>query len=104
MPNGADRDFVRFISCIRGFKAKFAAWRTKVRLDPSFIKELKEVMDIEDYNKLTQEIALIPDRSNPYDGVYIAEDDKGNASNAMHSAHITEEDVLEWLDIKWPDY
>jgi hypothetical protein len=105
MPNGVDRTFVRFISCIEGFKTKFNNWPTKVRLGPSFINELKEVMDLEDYRKLTNNIMLIPDESNPHDGLYVAEDDEGNAYDLMQSGHPSGGvDVLGWLDIKWPDY
>ena len=105
MPNGVDRRFVRFVSCIETFKLKFNAWPTKMRLDPSFINESKEVMDLEDQKKLTHKITLIPDESNPYDGLYIAEDDEGNAVDLMQSGHgFGDVDALRWLDIKWPDY
>jgi len=105
VPNGPDSNFVRFIGCIKGFKAKFDAWPTKMRLDPSLINELKEIMDLEDYNKLTHKIKLIPDESNPWDGLYMAGDDEGNVYDLMQSGHGSGEiDVLEWLDINWPDY
>lgn len=65
MPNGVDRNFVRYISCISGFRATFNHWPTRVRLDPSFIEELKEVMASEDYQKMSQKITIIPDNSNP---------------------------------------
>lgn len=105
MPNGVDRNFVRFISCIAGFKIKLNHWPTKMRLDPNFINELREVMDIEDYTKLNHKIKLIPDESNPWDGLYIAEDDEENTYDLMQSGYASQKiDVLEWLDIKWPDY
>lgn len=44
-------------------------------------------MDPEDYKKLTHKITLIPDKSNPYDGLYIAEYDEGNYLDLMHSGH-----------------
>ncbi len=105
MPNGADRNFVRFISCLGGFRVKFKKWPTKVRLDPSFITELNEEMTTEDYQKMTKKISIIPDNSNPWDGLYIAEDYEGNTYDLMRSGHPSEEvDVLKWLEIKWPDY
>jgi hypothetical protein len=105
MPNGADRNFVRYTSCIRGFRAKFNHWPTRVRLDPSFIEELKEVMTKEDYKKMNQKIKLIPDHSNPWDGLYIAEDDDGNTYDLMQCGHGPGEiNVIDWLGIKWPDY
>ena len=105
MPNGVDRNFVRFISCIEGFREKFNTWPTKVRLDPGFIKELNDVMDFEDYQKLIGKITLISDSSNPWDGLYVAEDDEGNLYDLMVSGHASGDiDVLKWLDINWPDY
>jgi len=105
MPNGADRNFVRFISCISGFKSIFNHWPSNIRIDPSFIQELEEVMEIQDYQKLCEKIALIPDNSNPWDGLYIAEDDEGNKYDLMKHGHKSgQSDVLEWLDIQWPEY
>ena len=105
MPNGVDSDFVRYIRCIKGFRVKFNHWPTKVRLDSSFIEELKEVMKHEDYLKMNQKISLITDDSNPWDGLYIAEDDEGNTYDLMQHEHEPSEiDALNWLGIEWPDY
>lgn len=105
MPNGYDRNFVRYISCLSGFRNKFKHWPTKVRLDPSFIKELKEVMTDEDYRKMSQKVTIIPDNSNPWDGLYIAEDDEGNSYDLMQHGHASGNmDVLGWFGIKWPQY
>ena len=105
MPNGADRNFVRYISCISGFRAKFNYWPTKVRVDQSFIEEIKEVMKDEDYLKMSQKVTLIRDDSNPWDGLYIAEDDEGNSYDLMQYGHKGSKiNALKWLDIEWPDY
>lgn len=105
MPNGVDRNFVRFIGCLSGFRAKFNKWPTKIRLDPSFITEFKEVMTTEDYQKMTKKISIIPDNSNPWDGLYIAEDDEGNTYDLIKYGHPSDDvDALGWLGIKWPDY
>ena len=105
MPNGVDRNFQRYISCIGGFRATFNHWPTKVRLDSGFIDELKEVMPHEDFQKMSKMITLIQDNSNPWDGLYIAEDDVGNTYDLMQHGHGPGDiDVLNWLGIKWPDY
>ncbi len=103
MPNGVDRDFVRYIGCIRGFKFTFNHWPTKVRLDPVAMRNLRERMEAEDYRKMTENVTLILDSSNPYDGVYIAEDDEGNSYDLIQRGHgPIEIDALNWLGIKWP--
>jgi hypothetical protein len=101
MPNGVDRNFVRYISCISGFKTKFNHWPTKVRLDQSFIEELKEIMTNEDYQRMAQKIIIVPDDSNPWDGLYISEDDLGNTYDLMKDGHGPSEmengDALKFL-------
>jgi len=105
VPNGSDRDFIRFISCIASFKAKFNSWPAKIRLNPWFIAELQKVMGIEDYQKLTNKITLIADPIYPADGTYIAEDDQGNALDLLVSGHLDNRvNVIDWLGIEWPDY
>lgn len=105
MPNGANRNFVRFIRCIETFRIQFNKWPSRVRLDPDFIKELQEVMSDEDYGKLKGKIEIVSDDSNPYDGLYIAEDDEGNVVDLIRSKFITGDvDAMEWLKISWPDY
>ena len=78
MPNGVDANFIRFISCIRGFREKFNHWPAKVRVDSIFVDELKTVMKQEEYIKLNNKIAIISDDSDPWDGLFVSEDDDGN--------------------------
>lgn len=105
MPNGVDRNFVRFISCISGFKSAFNNWPSNVRVDPSFIEELKEAMTLADFKIMTRKIKLVSDDSNPWDGLYIAEDVEGNRYDLMKNGHgSSQKDVLDWLGIQWPGY
>jgi len=105
MPNGADRDFHRFIRCIETFRIQHGKWPSRVRLDPSFIKELHVVMSDKDYAKMEAKIKIFPDDSNPYDGLYIAEDDEGNEVDLIRAKFITGDvSAIEWFGIKWPDY
>lgn len=105
MPNGADRNFVRFVRCIELFRTQFNKWPSRVRLDPSFIKELQEVISEEAYGRLREKIEIIPDNSNPYDGLYVAEDDEGNILDSIRPKYTTKGvNAMEWLGIEWPDY
>jgi len=105
MPNGMDRDFVRFMSCIASFKKRFGHWPTKVRIEPGFSEELMDVMGLRDYQKLIAKIQLIADPVHPYDGTYIAEDDQENAYDLLICGHLGDvSEAVKWLDIKWPDY
>ena len=105
MPNGEDRNFVRFIGCIGGFRDRFNKWPTKMKLDPDFIEELTEVLPPEDFQKLTRKMELIADDSNPWDGLYVAEDGEGHVYDLMKSGHGGKQnDVLRWLCVSWPNY
>lgn len=74
-------------------------------MDPSFIRELEEVMDAADYSNLNARINVIPDNSNPWDGLYVAKDGEGHRYDLVESGHHDEgADVLAWLGIKWPNY
>lgn len=62
-------------------------------------------MNKEDYKRLNDKITIIPDDSNPFDGLYIAENDEGDVVDLISSEFITEDvDVIGWLKISWPDY
>ena len=105
MPNGADRDFVRFIRCIETFRILHDRWPTSIRLDTAFIMELQKVLSDDDYKKLNTKITIIPDGNNPYDGLFIAEDDEGNTLDLLRSKFITGDvNAVQWLGISWPDY
>lgn len=116
MPNGADRNFVRFLRCIAGFKMLFGKWPTKILLDPDVINEIKKVMDAHDFAKIQENIELVQDDGSIGDYPYIAEDDDGNSYD-LHGAQPTEtanlkfgeevvsnNGVMQWLDIEYPDY
>lgn len=110
MPNGESRNFIRFLRSIAVFRGKFRKWPSKIRLDDSFIREIQEVMDKTDYDILQEKIKIIPDSSNPWDGIYAPEDDEGNKLDLMNvkqnedDEFISKEVVLNWIGIKFPDY
>ena len=66
-------------------KKPSSEWPTKIRLDNSFIRELQAVLSYDDYKRLNDKITLIPDDSNPFDGMYVAKDDEGNVVDLIRS-------------------
>lgn len=115
MPNGADRDFVRFIRSIISFRDIFHKWPQKIYVTEYFIKELSEVMSPSDFNALQSKIELVPEDS-LCEISYRCTDDSGNyydlldgqcskeISNRDFRSNTSEQDVLAWFGIDYPDY
>lgn len=53
-------------------------------------------MGMEDYQKLINKIRLIADRAHPWDGTYIAEDDRGSAYDLLLSGHLDRVVLRTW--------
>jgi hypothetical protein len=100
MPNGHDRDWVRFCLAVRGFRAKHGSWPTRMRLDPRYIDEFREsLLSPADFEKLQAKVRLIPET----DASFAAEDEQGRTySHATESLHGEREeiDAQEWLGVE----
>ena len=81
MPNGHDRDWVRFCMAVRGFRARHGAWPTRMRLDPSYIEEFRRsLLSPADFERLQAQIELIPESN----ASFVAEDERGRTRVAWH--------------------
>jgi len=73
MPNGGDKNFVRLCAAIDGFRARYKAWPTAVRLFPTALIDLRDdVLGADAFEKLQSKIQLVPDEAG-----MIAEDGTG---------------------------
>jgi hypothetical protein len=100
MPNGHDRNWVRFCMAVRGFRARHGTWPTRMRLDPGYIEEFRSsLLSPADFENLKTKVELI---SEP-DARFVAEDDQGRTYNyATESLHWerNEIDAEGWLGIE----
>lgn len=115
MPNGFDRDFVRFLRSISCFKDIFHKWPQKIYVTDHFIKELSEAMNSSDFNALQRKIKLVPEDS-LCEISYRCIDHSGNyyelldgqcsrdISDRDLKSNTSEQDVLTWFGIEYPDY
>ena len=115
MPNGSDRDFLRFLRSIVCFRDIFHKWPQKIYVTDHFIKELSKVMSSSDLNALQRKLDLIPEDS-LCEISYRCMDDSGNyyellngqcskdISNGDFRSNTSEQDVLAWFGIEYPDY
>lgn len=97
MPNGIDKNWKRMCAAINGFRVRYGAWPTKMRLPEGAIRELftKETL-----TRLEEKLTFV------YDGSpYIAEDEKGRSFNyAEERFHDLPPDIQarDWLNVE-PD-
>ncbi len=100
MPNGHDRDWVRFCMAVRGFRAKHGTWPTRMRLDPGYIEEFREsLLSKADFETLQQKVQLVPEAR----ASFIAEDAQGRTySYGAETLHLERDDIdaQGWLGIE----
>jgi hypothetical protein len=73
MPNGEDKNLIRFLAAVDGFRARYNRWPTRVRLFPGALKDLEHILSPTAFRALTTQLTLVPDPK----AAMIAEDDEG---------------------------
>jgi hypothetical protein len=76
MPNGHDRNWVRFCcGAVDGFRTRYGRWPTRVLVSTGILADLRDnLFTPEDYEQIALKVVLV---SAPEPGVLIAEDDTG---------------------------
>ena len=77
MPNGHDKNWVRFCAAVDGFRLKHGDWPTRLRVFPGALESLEALFSNEDFRRIQSIIALVADE----EGSFIAEDDQGRQHN-----------------------
>jgi hypothetical protein len=99
MPNGEDRDIIRMLSAIRGFRIKFGGWPKIIKIEPHVLNVLQHFLSKDEFVKLTEkiEIVIIDDED------FIAENDKGQSYSLMEYGHPRVDDPntdpAKWLGL-----
>lgn len=75
MANGHDRNLVRLILALEGFRALHGHWPQRVLLEKDYIKDFKQLLTEHSYKQLISKVDLIASRT---EGMR-AEDDQGNS-------------------------
>jgi hypothetical protein len=75
MPNGDDKNLIRLLGAIEGFRVRHGTWPTRVRIYPRMLQNIREhLLSPESFAKLTEKVQLIADEA-----PVVAEDDQGNS-------------------------
>lgn len=100
MANGHDRNLVRLLLAVEGFRARYRRWPTRVRLDQGYIEDLQRILSDVGFENLTSKLVLVPD---PEPGLH-AEDDEGGrfsygggAGGGGHQDGKSDIPVQSWL-------
>jgi len=74
MPNGDDKNWIRALAAIEGFKVRYGTWPSRLRLFPAALQNIREdLFSPAMFAKLTEKIQLIADEA-----PMVAEDNLGN--------------------------
>lgn len=99
MPNGVERNWIRFLSVLTGFKVRFGCWPTRLYLPGYIIDYLPKYLTKEEFSKIEEKLELIAD-----DRLIIAEDNEGRIHDFMKEGFPSHPDVkpMQWLGIDYP--
>ena len=96
MPNGHDRNLVRLLLAVEGFRARYRRWPQRIRFREGYIDELQKLLTEEGFRNLTSKLELVAD---DVDGIF-AEDDLGGLfsyGQALSSDGKSDLPAREWL-------
>ena len=74
MPNGADKNFIRLCFAIEGFRIRYNAWPTAIRLREGVITNLRHILGPEAFARVKAKLRLVPDEA-----FMVAVDEAGHA-------------------------
>ena len=73
MPNGGDRNWIRFCAAVDGFRLRYGRWPTRVRLFPAALEDIRDhILPPAAYERVVRQVRLVPDEVG-----MVAEDDLG---------------------------
>jgi len=96
MPNGVERNYIRFLSVLEGFYVRFGSWPTRIYLPPYIIDYLPKFLTQEEFSRIEEKLELIAD-----DKLIVAEDNEGRRHDFMKEGFPSHADVKpsQWLGI-----
>lgn len=78
MPNGHDKNWVRFCAAIDGFRMRYGCWPVRVRMPAICVNDFRYLFTERDFLTITARVQLALD-----DARFVAEDDDGGAYSYM---------------------
>ena len=98
MPNGHDRDWIRFCSAVDAFRATHGCWPTRMRMDAGYIRNFQRDFFLpETWKKLQERIEIVES-----DKSFVAEDDDGHSyqyGQEPMPEHRADINASEWLGV-----
>jgi hypothetical protein len=101
MPNGHDKNWVRLLGAIDGFRARYGCWPVRVRIFPESLRNLREeLFSAGSFAELSGKIQLLAGPA-----PMVAEDDSGNRYSYGSDGFPPQRpnpDARQWLGVE-PD-
>jgi hypothetical protein len=100
MPNGNDRNWVRFCAAVDGFRYRFGEWPSSVRLGSGYVADLRDLLGDDDFMVLQEKLPLrLDERAH-----FIAEDEVGREYDYSREGFPQNQSprpsVEEWLGVR----
>ena len=98
MPNGADRNWVRFRAAVDGFRYRFGEWPSTLRLDSKLATNLRDFLGDDAFRALQGKLTIHIDEQ----AKFIAEDERGRKYDYSREGFPPEQprpSVEEWLGV-----
>lgn len=99
MPNGSDRDWVRFCGAVDGFRHRYGVWPTRVKMESGYLDALQYILGDEGLRTVQEHLALEPRRG----AHFVAEDDRGRSYDYSAEGFPPERpspSAQEWLGVE----
>ncbi len=99
MPNGHDRNWVRFCAAVDGFRNRFGRWPSGVSLASRYVADLRGILGDESFRVIEEKLVLrVDERAH-----FVAEDEAGRKydySREGFSQDRPRPSAEEWLGVR----
>jgi hypothetical protein len=99
MPNGWDRNWVRFVSTVASFKAEFGHWPERVSADPQLLFYFRELFSPDLFAVLEKRLQIAGDDGVDSTEFFRAEDNSGHSLRYQGPGKGNADEARRWLGV-----
>jgi hypothetical protein len=99
VPNGSDRNWIRFCAAVDGFHHRFGEWPSGVRLGSGYVADLRHILGEDGFGALQEKLPLRIDEQ----AHFIAEDEAGRTYDYSREGFPQDRprpSAEEWLGVR----
>ena len=99
MPNGDDKNLVRFCAAVSGFRSRYKKWPSRVVLGPDYLDDLRHILSTGDFARVSSLVTLVPKEG----GLITAEGDSGERYDYSADGFVKvppDIDAYQWFGLR----